>query len=239
MTAPHEAEAPPGIPDAVPVAVGHDLNVQGQAADFGGWAAYHLTGTEPAQLILPYDRHRHRATIIVGSSAALASFNPTPGAANNPGAATVITSQFLPAGVYTVNWEVMIRGTLSASDANGFQMLLGAAVIATSVNALNVGSVYGQEPVQVTVPAGGATLSIININANAAAVYQAGMVITQDSLGVVYVGTQAQCQQKLGGVLPPGTAVVIENNQALWMAPDGTNPVTVSVLTERWDSGGN
>jgi len=226
------------VPDAVPVAVGHDLNVQGQAADYGAWAAYHLAGTEAAQPVLPFDPFRHRATIIVSSSSALASFNPTPAAVTNPGALTTITSQFLPAGSTPCSGKSCSRharrgrrGRLRDAARRGrdrdqhqrAERRLGLR----------------QEPVQVIVPAGGAILSIININANAAAVYQAGMVITQDSLGVLYVGTMPQCQQKLGGVLQPGTVVVIENNQQLFMAPDGANPLTVSVLTERWDNPGN
>jgi hypothetical protein len=70
MTAPHEAEAALGTPDAVPVHVGHDLNVQNQGADFGAWQTYTTpAGADQARPILPFDPNRHRATIIVSGAA--------------------------------------------------------------------------------------------------------------------------------------------------------------------------
>lgn len=56
--------------------------------------------------------------------------------------------------------------------------------------------------------------------------------------GPVYVGTPAQTQANppLGGLLPTGTIAEVKNNQALWLAPDGTHTATVTVLVERWDS---
>ena len=57
-------------PEAVPVHVGHDLNVQGQAADFGSWATYvTLASGDVARQILPFDPNRHKATIIVNGTA--------------------------------------------------------------------------------------------------------------------------------------------------------------------------
>ena len=55
---------------AVPVQVGHDLNVQGQAADFGSWFTYVTpAGADQARPILPMEPARHRATVMVASSA--------------------------------------------------------------------------------------------------------------------------------------------------------------------------
>ena len=55
---------------AVPVHVGHDLNVQGQAADYGAWATYTTpAGADQPRPILPFDPCRHRATIIVSGAA--------------------------------------------------------------------------------------------------------------------------------------------------------------------------
>jgi hypothetical protein len=59
--------------------------------------------------------------------------------------------------------------------------------------------------------------------------------------GPAYAGTQAQCQQArnggqvVGGQLPIGT-YEIKNQQALFITPDGTHPVTVTVLNERWET---
>lgn len=215
------------------------LRTSPQAAGFGAWTAYPLAGTERPFPLLPFDDARSRALIVVAEPAGAnaPSFNPTPGQATNPGPFTTIVSQFLPAGTYTANWEVMLRGTLTATDADNFQMFIGGTLIATSNNALNVGTVYAQEPVVFNVPAGGGFLTITNVNANAAAVYQAGVVLTPDSGGLVYVGTQAQCQASppLGGQLPAGAVVEVRNQQALWLVPDGSHPMVVSVLAERYE----
>jgi hypothetical protein len=53
---------------AVPVHVGHDVNIQGQAADFGAYQTYVLpAGADQARPILPMDPNRHRATITVSA----------------------------------------------------------------------------------------------------------------------------------------------------------------------------
>jgi len=52
------------------VQVGHDLNVQGQAADYGSWATFVTpAGADQARIILPFDPSRHRGTIIVNGAA--------------------------------------------------------------------------------------------------------------------------------------------------------------------------
>jgi hypothetical protein len=66
------AQEVPGPVPPVPVAVGHDLNVQGQAADYGAWMTY-LTpaGADQARPILQMEPARHRATIIVSAPGAV------------------------------------------------------------------------------------------------------------------------------------------------------------------------
>jgi hypothetical protein len=62
----HEAIQP------VPVHLGHEINVQGQAADFGAWTTYVLAaGVTQAQMILPMEPARHRATVIVSAPGAV------------------------------------------------------------------------------------------------------------------------------------------------------------------------
>ena len=124
-------EAVSAIPP-VPVHIGHDLDVQPQAADFGAWFTY-LTpaGADQTRAIAPFDRHRHKVTIIVSSLV-----NPVVG---TPG---------------------------------------------------------------------------------------------------VYVGSAAQCQATppVGGFIPVGATVAVENNQGLFMIGDGVTSLRVTVLQERWDS---
>ena len=69
----HHVEAKP-VPVSLdqPVSVGHDINVQGQAADFGSWATYVTpAGADVARSVLQLDRQRHRATILVSAPGAV------------------------------------------------------------------------------------------------------------------------------------------------------------------------
>jgi hypothetical protein len=50
----------------------------------------------------------------------------------------------------------------------------------------------------------------------------------------VRVGTRAQVMNNAGGQLQPGRYPV-ENTQELWLAPDGTNAMTVVTLDERYE----
>jgi hypothetical protein len=96
----HEPDT--AAPAAVPVHVGHDLSVQGQAADYGAWQTYITpAGADQARPILPFDPNRHRATIIVNGAAgnvwvgtaAQCQANPPVGgflAAAQPGLQTIV-----------------------------------------------------------------------------------------------------------------------------------------------------
>jgi hypothetical protein len=61
-------------------------------------------------------------------------------------------------------------------------------------------------------------------------------VILVGGIGPVFIGTVAQVNASppLGFLLPTGMQIEVRNNQAVWMAPDGTHTATVSVLAERW-----
>lgn len=65
---------------------------------------------------------------------------------------------------------------------------------------------------------------------------RARALIIVSGTGPVFVGTMAQTQSSppLGGQLATGATVEIRNQQQLWMVPDGTHSVTVTVLVERW-----
>lgn len=228
---------------SVPVRIPHSVDIQGQAADYGGWTSYHLAGTEQPQVILPFDSYRHRATIKVDAPATGAAGDSQLfyGNVTSPTAGQVIaTSGTLPPGNYTVVYTAHPTGTLAApADYDNLQLLVGATVEGTLIQQASAGNVNQSTPITVTVPAGGAAISVEAIGAGTAgAVYKGQLAITpQAGTGYVYLGTQAQCLTKLGGILAPGQQVIVENNQALWMVPDGSDPVVVSVLAERWDSG--
>lgn len=90
----HEAPEHQDAIGAVPVQVGHDLNVQGQAADYGAWATYTTpAGADQPRMILPFDPCRHRAVIIVNGAAG-GVYVGTPGQCQ----ASPPVGGFLPAG---------------------------------------------------------------------------------------------------------------------------------------------
>lgn len=100
------------------------------------------------------------------------------GSVTSPGAAAVIASISLLAGVtYSVNWSVELGGTVGAGDANNFQLNASFGQPLTSENAGAVG-VYPQIPTTITV----GTLGFIRVSSIAAgtvgAVYTANIDIT-------------------------------------------------------------
>ena len=117
------------------------------------------------------DRHDRRILSLIGSSFG----NPavSTGSVAAPGAAATITSLSLPAGTYLINWTVSPGA--GAAHANNFQLLNGATQIAVSINATTNIS-YPQTAILVTVPAGGGTISIASILADAGTTYSAQLV---------------------------------------------------------------
>jgi hypothetical protein len=71
-----------------------------------------------------------------------------------PSFSTIAVLTFPADGTYTISWTVSLAGTVSATDANNFQLYLaGVTLEATSVNAAAAGT-YAQVQVQVTTTAG-------------------------------------------------------------------------------------
>ena len=233
----------------VPVKIPHSLDTQGQAADYGGWTRYTLAGTEQAQVILPFDSCRHRAVILCDgpvtaggpSYASVAAQGATASDPSTGTAVATIAAASLPAGTYSVEVTTYLDGTTpAASDDDNIGLHVGATSVTHLAQPGAADVVVSSGPYVVNVNGAQSISVVVVTTVTSGAVYHAEIIATPvqvSSPGFVYLGTQAQCQQKLGGVLLAGQQVVIENNQALWMAPDGTDPVTVSVLAERWDSG--
>jgi hypothetical protein len=97
-------------------------------------------------------------------------------AAGTPGAPTPI-----PAGTYNVNWSVALKGTLGAADDGNFGLYVGNTLVAQSLNAENAGVNYVQPSTLITVPAGGATVTVRAIgNATVGAVYEASLSLTSN-----------------------------------------------------------
>jgi len=230
----------------LPVQVGHDVNVQGQAADYGGWATYTTpAGADVARPVLPFDGNRHKATLIVSAVAAAAAGSTVAnGSAASPVTAneTIATTGALPAGTYTVTASTILTGTPTFADVNNVALKLNGTQIAV----VPVQGASEQEsslaPITVIVPAGGVlSAATIGVGSGAAG-YNVVLAATPSNTAaggaLVYVGSEAQCKASppVGGVIPSGASVIIENNQQLWMIGDGVNSLRVTVLQERWDS---
>lgn len=68
--------------------------------------------------------------------------------------------------------------------------------------------------------------------------------ITVSGTGPVFIGSESQGASVArggpigfasGALIPSGVTVPITNQQPVWVIPDGTHSVTVSVITERWE----
>lgn len=96
--------------------------------------------------------------------------------------ATIVQITGLPAGDYQVNWTVGLEGTVSATDADNFELRAAGSHVVTSDNEGAVNE-YPQLPVVVTVTASSAILIRAAAAGTVGAVYRAMLVIEQLSGG--------------------------------------------------------
>jgi len=101
------------------------------------------------------------------------------GSVTSPAALQNIASiASVPAGEYTLNWQVELGGTLSATDVNNFEVTVIGVLQVVSLNPGTAG-VYPQNPIQIVVPAGGGTVSVKAVAlATVGAVYSANFTLT-------------------------------------------------------------
>lgn len=101
------------------------------------------------------------------------------GTQTSPAAATTIVSLALPSGGWTLNWLVQVAGTVGAPEVDNFQLVSAGNLLDTSINGNVVGQPYQQQPSQVQIPIGGATVLVRNnVLATVGAVYAAQLVAT-------------------------------------------------------------
>lgn len=132
----------------------------------------------------------------------------------SPGATTTIVQLTgLPAGDYSVSWNVELGGTLAAADANNIQLLNGVTVVLQG-EALAVAGLYPQPGVVITVPAAG-SITVQTIGAaTVGAVYRSQLVVSLlagGAIGSVLDGAQTV------GVISTGQDQV----DVQWMGDDG------------------
>jgi hypothetical protein len=116
---------------------------------------------------------------------AATSISLVPVIVTTPTAGQVLATATVPAGgVYTVNYSVLLGGTVGGQDRNNVQLEVNGVATPTgntSNNGINSGTLYSQTPQQISVPAG-ATVTLNAIGAGtAASTYSAGGTITPDS----------------------------------------------------------
>lgn len=117
---------------------------------------------------------------------------PVTGSATAPAAGATIASVSLGNGTYNVEWTVELTGTPGAGDVDNVQLLIGATVIADSVNLGAVGN-YPQANAEVTVTGGPLTLAAKAVGAGTAgATYKITMTVipTSTSAATVFDGNQ-------------------------------------------------
>jgi len=141
----------------------------------------------------------------------------------SPGAlATIATTPALGAGVYDVIWSVELSGTLAAAEANNFQLMNGAAVVAGSENGI-VAGVYPQPDTRVTVVAG-STVSIQSIGAGTVgAVYTGDVSVTPDP----FFGAVVEIQDSTGPIGESG--MDLQDSDTEWFGSPGI-PIRGQIL---------
>jgi hypothetical protein len=96
------------------------------------------------------------------------------GSQTSPAAGTTIVSLALPSGGWTINWLVQVTGTVGAPEVDNFALVSAGTQLDVSINGNVVGQPYQQQPAQVQIPVGGATVLVRNVNlATVGAVYAA------------------------------------------------------------------
>jgi len=89
---------------------------------------------------------------------------------------TIATITGLAAGTYLAQWQAGLAGTLAAADANNFSLVPSSGPATGSVN-LAVAGNYQQEPVEVTVNAGGSVKVTAIALGTVGAVYSAQLTL--------------------------------------------------------------
>lgn len=110
------------------------------------------------------------------------------GSQTSPAAGTTIVSLVLPSGGWSLAWLVQVSGTVGAPEIDNFQLVSAGTVLDTSINGNAVGQPYQQQPSQVQIPIGGATVLVRNSAlATVGAVYAAQLVATPANLPAAQV----------------------------------------------------
>jgi hypothetical protein len=96
-----------------------------------------------------------------------------------PAAGTTIVSLALPSGGWSLNWLVQVSGAVAAAEVDNFALVSAGVQLDVSINGNVAGQPYQQQPAQVQIPIGGATVLVRNVAlATAGTTYAAQLVAT-------------------------------------------------------------
>lgn len=94
-------------------------------------------------------------------------------------ASQVIATMSLPAGTWVINSEVIFSGTTGAAEVDNLALNVAGVQVYAFLNGNSAGQQYNQQAQEVTIPAGGATVTITAIaNGTATARYNVAMTAT-------------------------------------------------------------
>lgn len=150
------------------------------------------------------------------------------GAVVSPGAGAAIATLALPQGEWSISWQVELSGTLAAGDINNLQLKQAAVVLLNSVNGNVVGQPYPQSPVTVSIPLGGANVTVNAIAAGTVGSNYAATIVASP-VSAVAIAEITSNGSPVGEIsLPVGAA----NSQSF--GHNGIrvpNDITISILS--------
>ena len=138
--------------------------------------------------------------------------------------ATIVQLVNLPVGVYTISWQVELIGAAAAADANNFQLLAGATVLAVSLNAGAAG-LYVQVTVQFSLTSV-QTVAVKAVGAGTAGVTYAAQV----AVAPVTAG-QAVLELRDGNQALAEVSAGIAGSLSRWYGPEGVRFYNAIIAT--------
>jgi hypothetical protein len=228
------------------------------AADFGAFQAFTLPqaaiGVVPVQML---QRRPYREEAYVLNSGTTAdTYTPSQqvyGTATSPAAGAVIANMVsLPAGIYTISWQVELQGTTAAgTDNDNFKLennTLGTTIL-QSVNPFAIGGPYIQPSITVVLTqathvtiqavATATAGAVYSASFSATPIYSLGAGTTQTSGFPIVVSQRPDTLQSavpIGLTLSQGGIIKIVSQQPLYGVAIG-GIQAVSVIDESWDVG--
>jgi hypothetical protein len=229
----------------VPVFLAKTVTRQ-EAPHFGSWTSITVP-VAGVQMPIPLMQRRvSRCRSFIKNPAPLGTTatQETQGVVTTATPGQTIATLNVPAGTETVNWNIILAGTLLAADRNNLQVVVNGAVVAVSNNGINTGTVYPQATLTKEVlPAGGGVIQVQAIGAaTGGAIY--AVMLSADATGAqsstIIV---SESISKLSGLAPQGYGIApgereeyLSQQPVYGIVPAGGVPTVVYVLDQAWEN---